>query len=137
VGVRNDLRRVLGDPLLRAGGLFVSSHSKPNRFSRKLLLHFVGVVVQVTSRPLVIVSAPLPVPWLLCQPKPCASSSLASGSLATFSADAAPCVLPKLWPPAISATVSSSSIAIRPKVSRMSFAAAIGSGLPSGPSGLT
>ena len=38
-----------------------------------MLLHFVGVVVQVTSRPLVIVSPPLPVPKLLCQPKPCAS----------------------------------------------------------------
>ncbi len=24
-------------------GLFVSSHSKPNRFSKKLLLHWVGV----------------------------------------------------------------------------------------------
>src|SRR5688500_6856117 len=33
-------------------GLFVSSHSKPNRFSKKLLLHFVGVWLQVTSRPL-------------------------------------------------------------------------------------
>ena len=61
----------------------------------------------------------------------------ASGSLPTCEAGAAPCVLPKVWPPAISATVSSSSIAMRPKVSRMSCAAAIGSGLPSGPSGLT
>ena len=101
------------------------------------MLHFVGVVVQVTSRPLVIVSPPLPLPKLLLQPRPCASSSQASGSLPTFEAGAAPCVLPKLWPPAIRATVSSSSIAMRPKVSRMSCAAAIGSGLPSGPSGLT
>lgn len=37
-----------------------------------MLLHFVGVVVQVTSRPLVIVSPPLPVPKLLFQPRPCA-----------------------------------------------------------------
>ena len=51
-------------------GLLESSHSKPNRFSKKLLLHLVGVVVQVTSRPLVIASAPLPVPKLLFQPKP-------------------------------------------------------------------
>src|SRR5712671_2882792 len=71
-------------------GLFVSSHSKPNRFSRKLLLHFVGVVVHVTSRPLVIVSAPLPVPKLLRQPRPCSSRPAASGSSATFVAGAAP-----------------------------------------------
>ena len=41
------------------------------------------------------------------------------------------------WPPAISATVSSSFIAMRPNVSRMSFAASSGSGLPFGPSGFT
>ena len=40
-------------------GLFVSSHSKLNRFQKKLLLQFVGVVVQTTSRPLEIVSKPL------------------------------------------------------------------------------
>ena len=49
----------------------------------------------------------------------------------------APCIVPKVWPPAVSATVSSSSIAMRAKVSRMSRAEASGSGLPSGPSGLT
>ena len=49
----------------------------------------------------------------------------------------APWVLPKVWPPAMSATVSSSFIAIRRNVSRMSRAAASGSGLPFGPSGLT
>ena len=45
-----------------------------------------------------------------------------------FAADvgrrAAPCVLPNVCPPAISATVSSSFIAMRRKVSRMSRAAA-------------
>ena len=40
-------------------------------------------------------------------------------------------------PPAISATVSSSFIAMRANVSRMSRAAARGSGFPFGPSGLT
>ena len=50
---------------------------------------------------------------------------------------AAPCALPNVWPPAMSATVSSSFIAIRAKVSRMSRPDAIGSGLPFGPSGLT
>ena len=61
----------------------------------------------------------------------------ASGSGPTLLAGPAPCVLPKVCPPAIKATVSSSFIPIRPKVSRMSFAASIGSGFPLGPSGLT
>src|ERR1700721_2204266 len=60
--------------------------------------------------------------------------SAPSGSRPTCEAGAAPWVLPKVWPPAIRATVSSSSIAMRPKVSRISGAAATGSGLPSGPS---
>ena len=118
-------------------GLFVNSHSKPNRFSKYSLVHCVGLVVQVTSRPLVIVSPPLPLPKLLCQPKPCASMPADWGSSATWDEGAAPWVLPKVWPPAISATVSSSPIAMRAKVSRMSWAEATGSGLPSGPSGLT
>ena len=69
-------------------GLLVSSHSKPNRFSKKLLLHFVGVLVQVTSRPLVIVSPPLPVPKLFLQPRPCSSRPAASGSAPTCDAGA-------------------------------------------------
>ncbi len=118
-------------------GLFWSSHSYLNRFSKKKLLHFVGVWVHVTSRPLVIASAPLPLPKLLFQPRPCSSMPAASGSAPTSLASPAPCVLPKVWPPAINATVSSSFIAMRAKVSRMSLAAATGSGLPLGPSGLT
>src|SRR5687768_7775731 len=55
-------------------GLLLSSHSWPNRFSKKLLLHFVGVLLQVTSRPLVIVCGPLPLAKLLRQPNPCISS---------------------------------------------------------------
>ena len=51
-------------------GLLVSSHSFSNRFLKKRLLHFVGVWVQVTSRPPVMVSAPMPVPCLLFQPRP-------------------------------------------------------------------
>jgi hypothetical protein len=35
------------------------------------LLHFVGVLDQMTSRPLVVVSSALPVPKLLAQPKSC------------------------------------------------------------------
>ncbi len=89
------------------------------------------------SRPLVMVSAPLPVPYVLCQPRPCCSIGAASGSGPTLSAGPAPWVLPKVCPPAIRATVSSSFIAMRRNVSRMSRAAAIGSGVPLGPSGLT
>src|SRR5262245_2618713 len=70
-------------------GLLVSSHSNPNRFSKKLLLHFVGVVVQVTSRPLVIASPPTPVRNLFFQPKPISPSGAASGSGPQLSAGAA------------------------------------------------
>ena len=82
-------------------------------------------------------SPALPEPNEPFQPRPCSSSGAASGSGPTRAASPAPWVLPKVWPPAISATVSSSFIAIRAKVSRMSRAEAIGSGLPLGPSGLT
>ena len=49
-------------------------------FRRSWLLHFVGVVHQVTSGPPVIVSFPMPVPKLLLQPKPCSSMGAAAGS---------------------------------------------------------
>jgi hypothetical protein len=97
----------------------------------------VGLGFHAPSSPLVIASAPAPLRKLLCQPRPCASSGAPSGSGPTWLAGPAPCILPKVWPPATSATVSSSSIAIRPKVSRMSRAEATGSGRPSGPSGFT
>ena len=63
-----------------------------------------------------IASAPLPEPNVLSQPRPCSSSGAPSGSGPTRSASPAPWVLPKVWPPAIRATVSSSFIAIRAKV---------------------
>jgi hypothetical protein len=97
----------------------------------------VGFCVQVTSRPEVMASRPLPVPCVLIQPKPCASISEPSGSAPTSDGSPAPCALPKVWPPAMSATVSSSFMPMRPNVSRMSRAEANGSGLPFGPSGLT
>src|SRR5919106_6968629 len=71
-------------------GLLVSSHSLLKRFSKKWLLHFVGVCVQVTSGPPVIASLPLPVPNLLIQPRPCASMPAASGSGPTRAALPAP-----------------------------------------------
>src|SRR5687768_4468927 len=77
-------------------GLFVSSHSYWNRLSKKELLHRAGVWVQVTSRPLVIESAPRPVPCLLFQPRPWASIAEPSGSGPTSDGSPAPWVLPKL-----------------------------------------
>src|SRR5690606_30141261 len=72
----------------------------------EVFVHLVGVVVQVTSRPEPMVSASLPVPNLLDQPRPCSARPAASGSGPTSAASPAPWVLPKVWPPAISATVS-------------------------------
>ena len=119
-------------------GLFVCTQSKPIRKSRYIVVQAIGFAVQAPSRPLVIVSAPLPVPHLFIQPRPCCSTPAAAGSLPTQSSGLrAPCALPKVWPPAISATVSSSFMAMRPNDSRMSRAAASGSGLPFGPSGFT
>ena len=61
-------------------GLVVSSQSYLKRLSRKPLSHFVGSLVQAPSRPLVIVSTPLPVPKLFFQPKPWCSTGQPSGS---------------------------------------------------------
>src|SRR6186997_3043909 len=88
-------------------GLLVSSHSKLNRLSKKKLLHLVGVCDQVTSGPPVMASAPAPAPNLLFQPRPCSAISPISGAGPTCDGSPAPWVLPKVWPPAISATVSS------------------------------
>ena len=84
-----------------------------------------------------MVSAPLPVPFWFFQPRPPECTGQPSGSGPTRSGLPAPCVLPKVWPPPMRATVSSSFIAIRPKVTRMSWADPSGSGWPFGPSGLT
>ena len=99
--------------------------------------HFVGSFVHAPSRPLVIVSTPLPLPELFTQPMPWCSTGQPSGSGPTNSGSTAPWHLPNVWPPTMRATVSSSSIAMRAKVSRMSRAEAIGSGLAFGPSGFT
>src|SRR6476659_2920983 len=81
-------------------GLSSSSHSFSNRFVKKPAPHVVGVLVQVTSRPLVMASLPLPEPYVLFQPRPCCSRGAPSGSGPTLSAGPAPCVLPNEWPPA-------------------------------------
>src|SRR6476660_3481055 len=77
-------------------GLFVSSHSYLNRFSKKWLLQFVGVCDQVTSGPPVMASAPKPVPCLLFQPRPLSSIAAPSGSIPISDGSPAPWVLPKV-----------------------------------------
>src|SRR5678815_3453999 len=94
-------------------GLVVSSHSYLNRFSRNPLSHLIGLLVHAPSRPLVIAWGPLPLPCLFFQPRPCSSMGAPSGSGPTCSpAGAAPWVLPTVWPPTMSATVSLSLIHI-------------------------
>ena len=115
-------------------GLFESSHSKPNRLSKNWDVQRTGFADHAPSSPLVNGQ---PEPALFFQPRPCCSVGAPAGSGPTFSSLTAPWVLPKVCPPAISATVSSSSMDIRLKVSRMSRAAATGSGLAFGPSGFT
>ena len=97
----------------------------------------VGVGVHAPSRPEVTVYSPRPVSWVLAQPRPISLIFAASGASPTASAGPFPCILPKVWPPTVSATVSRSFIAMRPKVSRTSWADFIASGMPLGPSGLT
>ena len=96
------------------------------------------MAVHAPSRPLEIVCAPFPLPNEFFQPRPISSIAAPSGSGPTYlCGSAAPCALPNVWPPAMSATVSSSFIAMRAKVSRMSWAEARISGTPFGPSGFT
>ncbi len=82
--------RRLRHPLVSTGTHRPDSWSIPIRsqtgYVKKLLLHLVGVLVQMTSRPLVIVSSPLPVPNLLFQPRPCSSMGAVSGSGPTIDA---------------------------------------------------
>src|SRR5687768_1823128 len=61
-------------------GLLVNSQSKLNRLFRNPLPHFVGVFDHAPSRPLVMVSPPLPLPKAFFQPQPCISRGAASGS---------------------------------------------------------
>src|ERR1700745_1410569 len=77
-------------------GLLVSSHSFSNRFLKKWVLHLVGVCDQVTSGPPVMVSAPMPVPCLLFQPRPWSSMAPPSGSAPTSDGSTAPWVLAKV-----------------------------------------
>ena len=99
--------------------------------------HLIGVGVHAPSMPLVMVWSPMPLSWPLAQPSPCCAMSAPSGSAPTSDGVARAVALPKVWPPAVSATVSSSFIPMRAKVSRMSRRRLRrGSGLPPGPFGI-
>ena len=129
---------IRGSVLLRTGG------------ARRQLPVVLMEVVEIPVVPLRRVSGPcaleaagdrvgpFPLPNVFLQPKPCSSRLVPSGSGPTCSgAGAAPWALPTVCPPTMSATVSSSFIAMRANVCRMYFAARAGSGLPPGPSGFT
>mmetsp|Transcript_2104 Transcript_2104/g.6251 ORF Transcript_2104/g.6251 Transcript_2104/m.6251 type:complete len:218 (+) Transcript_2104:316-969(+) len=88
------------------------SHSKSSKYRKNSLLHWVGVVVHGPSKPLVMVSLPIPVPHEV------------AGGVGTH----APWVLPKAWPPPISATVCRSSKPMRENASRTSCLLKFGSG---------
>src|ERR1700680_2507939 len=70
----------LGVHCLAPAGLVVSSQSYLNRLSRYPLSHFVGSLVHAPSSPLVTASAPVPLPKVFLQPRPCASTGQPSGS---------------------------------------------------------
>src|SRR5262245_10840919 len=71
-------------------GLFTSFHSYSRRLSRYPLSHWVGTLVHAPSSPLVTASTPIPVPPVLCHPRPCASLGQDSSSGPTRSALLAP-----------------------------------------------
>src|SRR5262249_36235367 len=107
----------VGRYCLAPAGLVVSSQAYVWRFSRKPLSHVVGALVQAPSKPLGIGSDPFPLPEVFFQPNPCSSKLAPSGSGPTYSgAGAAPWALPTVWPPTMSARVSSSFIAMRANV---------------------
>ena len=80
-----------------------------------------------------MVSTPSPEANLFFQPRPINSIGAPSGSASTSTSSPAPWAFPKVCPPAVKATVSSSFIAIRLKVSLTSCADKAGSGFPFGP----
>src|ERR687885_2991732 len=84
----------LGFHCFAPAGLVVSSQSYLYRLSRNPLSHFVGSLVHAPSSPLVSVSAPLPLPHMFLQPRPCCSMGAASGSGPMYFGSTAPWVLP-------------------------------------------
>src|SRR5918998_6468149 len=86
----------LGAHCFAPAGLVVSSQSYLYRLSRNPLSHLVGSLVHAPSKPLVSVSAPLPLPKVFLQPRPCSSRGAASGSGPRYSALTAPWTLPNV-----------------------------------------
>ena len=127
----------IGSHCQAPAGLFFNSQSYFIKRWKYPWSHWVGLVVQAPSKPLVTASFPTPDLVGFFHPNPCSSISPASGSLPNFEASPLPCAFPTVWPPAVKATVSSSFIAIRLKVVLTSIAVLKGSGLPSTPSGFT
>jgi hypothetical protein len=68
-----------------------------------------------------MVSSALPLPYWLIQPSWPECTGQPSGSGPTSEASPPPCALPKVWPPAMSATVSSLFMPIRLNVTLMSW----------------
>ena len=127
----------IGSHCWAPAGDFLSSQSYLNSKSKYPLSHLVGFVVHAPSIPLETVSRPtLRVSWFI-QPRPCSEISAPSGAGPRRAALPFPCALPTVCPPAVNATVSSSFIAIRAKVSRTCPAVLSGSGFPLMPSGFT
>src|SRR3954453_11669681 len=88
----------LGVHCFAPAGLVVSSQSYLNKLSRYPLSHFVGSLVHAPSSPLGRVSAPLPLPKVFFQPRPCCSTGQASGSGPRYCGSTAPWHLPTVWP---------------------------------------
>ena len=113
-------------------GLFVCVQSYLYSKWKYPASHLVGLAVHAPSNPEVITYVPVPaavvvvvLPNVFFQPIPICSMDAPAGSGPTYVVDgAAPCALPKVCPPAISATVSVSFIPIRRNVSRISLAEA-------------
>src|SRR5438270_10185053 len=104
---------LVGVHCLAPAGLVVSSQSYLNRLSRNPLSHLVGSLVHAPSSPLVIASAPVPLPELFFQPRSCCSTGAASGSGPMYLGSTAPWVFPSGWRLMVSANFFSHFIAIR------------------------
>jgi hypothetical protein len=79
-------RAALGHPLVRTGRALGQFPLVAEQVLKVVVVPLGGVVVQAPSRPLVIVSGPLPLPKLFFQPRPCSSMGAPSGSGPTCAA---------------------------------------------------
>jgi hypothetical protein len=126
---------VLGLPLLGAGGALGELPLVLEEQVEVAVVPLRRVGGPGPSRPEVMVSSALPLPNSFFQPRPPECTGQPSGSGPTSDGSPPPCVLPNVWPPAMSATVSSLFMPMRLNVTLMSCADATGSACPSGPRG--